>query len=183
MALPPVRLVQWIHPLSRADHRQVAPARGTSSPSPWGFECVPASGFRTRICDALLDQTIDGQRPGTTQYKRRKTGEIQKVGFISGLSKLRTRSRHRHQLDRAEAVRQMHGKYRYQQDRSHRYAGRRHESPYGYCQTAEYFDQHGDPCREVWSGHAQVMQDHGERLRAPGEFGKTMFNEAVPDDE
>ena len=35
----------------------------------------------------------------------------------------------------------MHGKYRHQQDRRHRYAGRRHESTHGYRQTAEYFDQ------------------------------------------
>jgi len=86
---------------------------------------------------ALSGQTIYRQGPRTAQYKGREAGEVQQVSFVAWRPELRAGSRHCHELDRAEPVGQMHGKYGYQQNYSHRDANNRDESAKGYCQASE----------------------------------------------
>src|SRR5215469_7927599 len=83
------------------------------------------SGVRPRTSDfsSLCQKAVDRQWSRAPQDEGRKAGEVKEVGFKAGRSELRAGSGHSLELDRAEPVRQMHGKRGDQEDRRHRYTG------------------------------------------------------------
>ena len=85
---------------------------------------------------AALQIAIQRERPCASDAEREEARDIEQVGLITGLAKMRARRVVGHELDRAEPVRKMDGKDRNQQHDNHRHRGERHKGASEYQQSA-----------------------------------------------
>src|SRR5215470_3867333 len=131
----------------------------------------------------LPEIPINGQRPRTTEYKRRKAGNIEQIKFVARRSELGPAVRHIQQLDRAEPVREMDSQHRYEENRGHGQAYKRDESPEQDRETAEEFGQNGEPSNEMGRGYADRMQNGGEDFRSPGKLRVAMRHETIANNQ
>src|SRR5262249_3023826 len=106
-----------------------------------------------------------------------------KVYLITDWSELRASRSYCDELDRTEAVRQMHRENRHQQEYCHRYAGKCHECTHEDRQPPKQFGQYADPCHEMRRRGSQRVQNCRERVRAAGQLGKTVLHESETDDQ
>src|SRR5262249_11974828 len=87
------------------------------------------------------------------------------------------------ELDRTEAVRKMHCKYRHQQDGDHRHCRERNECSEEDEQPSDNFDDDGQPAEEKRGRNAYRVQHIDEIFGPPGELGIAMLHEAKPDNQ
>jgi len=77
----------------------------------------------------------------------------------------------------------MNGDDRDSQDNHHRHASERDERAGKDCEASQQFNKNGCPGHKDRRRHADRVQDAREKLRASGEFGVSMRQEAVADDQ
>ena len=87
------------------------------------------------------------------------------------------------ELDRAEAVGQMHGENCNEQHDDHGHRGERHKSPAEDKQSADHLDENRRPAEKEREWHANRVQDANEDVGATGEFSVAMLEKTVADDE
>src|SRR5947207_4690696 len=75
---------------------------------------------------ATLQIAIHGEGPCASEAEREEPRDVQQVGLITGLTKVRARRVVGHKLDRAEPVRKMDGEDRSQQHHDHRHGSDGH---------------------------------------------------------
>ena len=126
---------------------------------------------------------IERKRPGAAEAKREQSGEIEQVGLVARLSEMRARSVVGDELDRAEAVREMDGENRNEQDDDHGQGGKRHKSPEEDEQPADQLDENCRPAENEWEWHADRVQDANEDVGAAGKLGVTMGQKSEAGDK
>src|SRR5262249_19816771 len=131
----------------------------------------------------LPEVPINGQRPRTTEYKRRKAGNIEQIKFVARRSELGPAVRHTQQLDRTEPVGEMDGQHRYEENGCHGQTYKRDESPEQDRETAEEFVHDGAATREMGRGHPDCMQNGGEDFRSPGKLRVAMRHETIANNQ
>ena len=135
------------------------------------------------ISPACAHITIERERPAAAEAKREQSGEIEQVGLVAWLSKMRARPVVGDELDRAESVGQVDGENCNEQHDDHGHRGERHKSPAEDKQSADHLDENRRPAEKEREWHANRVQDANEDVGATGEFSVAMLEKTVADDE
>src|SRR5262249_50671581 len=103
--------------------------------------------------------------------------------FIAGRAELGTCGCYGDELDRAEAIGQMHGEHGNHENADERHADERDEGTDEHCETAEHLNQYCHPGHKVRVGNAQGLKNGDKSARAADEFGIAMLHKSDADDK
>ncbi len=125
----------------------------------------------------------DRERPRAQQDQCSQASQVQQVRLIAWLTEMRAGSGDCLKLYRTEAVGQMHGDYRHEENDSHGYAGERYAKPGQNGRTTQQLDQDGRRGQQLGERHSQRLQDMHERFGSARQLGISVLHESEADDQ
>src|SRR5262249_5518148 len=105
------------------------------------------------------------------------------VTLVARRAELCTSGCYGDELDRNEAIGQMHGEHCNRENASERHANERDECPDEHRKTAEEFNEYCHPCHYVRIGNAQGLKNGNKVGGTADEFGISMRHKSVADDK